>query len=63
MVRLRSVPAVLTVLVALALLFTGVSPAAEPLRVCAPVPELGSLAEELPADRVIAVGSSRTLAR
>ena len=47
MVRLRSVPAVLTVLVALALLFTGVSPAAEPLRVCATVPELGSLAEEV----------------
>ena len=47
MVRLRSMTRLLTALMALAGLLTGVSLAAEPLRVCATVPELGSLAEEV----------------
>ena len=47
MVRLRSVARVLPALAVLACLFASVSLAAEPLRVCATVPELGSLAEEI----------------
>ena len=47
MVRLRSVTHVLPALAVLACLLASVSLAAEPLRVCATVPELGSLAEEV----------------
>ena len=47
MIRLRSVARVLPALIVLACLFASVSLAAEPLRVCATVPELGSLAEEI----------------
>lgn len=47
MIRVRSVIRVLPAMVVLALLFTSFSWAAEPLRVCATVPELGSLAEEI----------------
>ena len=47
MVRLRSVTHVLPALTLLACLFASVSLAAEPLQVCATVPELGSLAEEV----------------
>ena len=47
MVRLRSVTHVLPALTVLACLLASVSLAAEPLRVCATVPELGSLAEEV----------------
>lgn len=47
MVRLRSMTRVLFALMALAGLLASVSLAAEPLRVCATVPELGSLAEEV----------------
>ena len=47
MIRLRSVARVLPALAVLACLFASVSLAAEPLRVCATVPELGSLVEEI----------------
>ena len=47
MVRLRSVTHVLPALAVLGCLLASVSLAAEPLRVCATVPELGSLAEEI----------------
>ena len=47
MTRLRSVARVLPALTVLACLFASVSLAAEPLRVCATVPELGNLAEEI----------------
>lgn len=47
MVRLRSITRLLTVLAALAGLLASGSLAAEPLRVCATVPELGSLTEEV----------------
>ena len=47
MVRLRSIKCLLTALAVLACLLASVSLAAEPLRVCATVPELGSLAEEV----------------
>ena len=47
MVRLRSFTTVLPALTVLACLLAGVSLAAEPLRVCATVPELGNLAEEV----------------
>ena len=47
MARLRSITRLLTALVALAGLLASVSQAAEPLRVCATVPELGSLAKEV----------------
>ena len=47
MVRLRSITRVLFALVALAGLLASASLAAEPLRVCATVPELGSLAKEV----------------
>ena len=47
MVCLRSIRRLLTALAALAFLLASVSLAAEPLRVCATVPELGSLAEEV----------------
>ena len=47
MTRLRSVTHVLPALAVLACLLASVSLAAEPLRVCATVPELGSLAEEI----------------
>ena len=47
MVRLRSVTHLLLALTVLACLFASASLAAEPLRVCATVPELGSLAEEV----------------
>ena len=47
MVRLRSMTRLLTALAALACLFASAALAAEPLRVCATVPELGSLAEEV----------------
>ena len=47
MVRLRSLTYALPASVLLACLLAGVSLAAEPLRVCATVPELGSLAGEI----------------
>ena len=47
MKRLRSVTRLLPALAVLACLFASVSLAAEPLRVCATVPELGSLAQEV----------------
>ena len=47
MVRLRSVARLLPALTVLACLLASASLAAEPLRVCATVPELGSLAEEV----------------
>lgn len=47
MACLRSAKHVLAALAVLACLLTSVSLAAEPLRVCATVPELGSLAEEV----------------
>ena len=47
MACLRSAKHVLTALAALVCLLASVSLAAEPLRVCATVPELGSLAEEI----------------
>ena len=47
MVRLRSFAKVLPALAVLACLLASSSLAAEPLRVCATVPELGSLAEEV----------------
>ena len=47
MVCLRSIKCLLTALAVLACLLASVSLAAEPLRVCATVPELGSLAEEV----------------
>lgn len=47
MACLRSAKHVLAMLAALACLFTSVALAAEPLRVCATVPELGDLAEEV----------------
>ena len=47
MVRLRSLTYALSASVLLACLLAGVSLAAEPLRICATVPELGSLAEEI----------------
>lgn len=47
MVCLRSIKCLLPALAVLACLLASVSLAAEPLRVCATVPELGSLAEEV----------------
>ena len=47
MVRLRSMTRLLTALTVLACLFASAALAAEPLRVCATVSELGSLAEEI----------------
>ena len=47
MVRLRSLTYLLPALAVLACLLAPMSQAAEPLRVCATVPELGSLAEEV----------------
>ena len=47
MIRLRSFARVLPAIAVLACLFASASLAAEPLRVCATVPELGSLAEEV----------------
>ena len=47
MVRLRSFTGLLTALTVLACLLASVSLAAEPLRICATVPELGSLAGEV----------------
>ena len=47
MIRLRSVARLLPALAVLACLVASAALAAEPLRVCATVPELGSLAEEV----------------
>ena len=52
MARLRSVTHTLAALAVLACLLASASLAAEPLRVCATVPELGSLAEEVGGSEV-----------
>ena len=52
MVRLRSLADTLAAFTVLAFLLTGAPLAAEPLRVCVTVPELGSLAEEIGGSEV-----------
>ena len=53
MMRLRTVTHMLATLAALACLLAGAALAADPLRVCATVPELGSLAKEVGGAEVV----------